>query len=318
MFNKKSIMFDSEIKIVRLLLEDTVNYTLSFLYEKDQKQGIITIKPLRPSRELLESIKKDQMSLSFENDIYSSHNVLIADEAEVSPTKQHPAHSTITNIYPATQRHIMKLDAEAANLDGKRMLVREDATKYENTTLPWILREELDWDGRLKWIKNIFSGEKEAELVIKRQKEYVILPDSKWSRDNVQMVYVLLLFTDLSLHSVRDLMTAHLPLLKEISTYIHSGSLFKDLSDAFGGCVASSKDTTETTPSFRAYFHYLPSYFQLHLHITHVDMGLWNAQVGQSILLEDLIDQLENGISLRDKTFHYYLSPTHPLHHLQQ
>lgn len=300
-------MFDGEIRLVRLLMEDTINYTLSFLFEKDQKEGIITIKPLRPTKDFLESITNDQIVVSNENDIYSYKNVI----------QNNVPHSTITTIYPATHRHISKMDLEAANLGGKRKLIREDYETYKNVVLPWILRDELDWNGRLKWIQNIFSGQKESDLVIKDVKDYIILPDSKWNRHNTETTYLLLLFKDISLHSIRDLNISHLSLLKEISSYIHSSSLFVDLMNS-GIVDTNNKQPIESlsSPSFRAYFHYLPSYFQLHLHITHVDMGLWNAQVGQSILLEDLIDLLETSNNFKERTMNYYLSPTHSIYHL--
>ena len=43
----------------------------------------------------------------------------------------------------------------------------------------------------------------------------------------------------------------------------------------------------------RFYIHYHPSYYHLHVHITHVKYDAPGCQVGRAILLDDVIDNLE-------------------------
>ena len=42
----------------------------------------------------------------------------------------------------------------------------------------------------------------------------------------------------------------------------------------------------------RAYFHYVPSYYHLHVHFTHVNYDAPGAVVGRAHLLNDVIDNL--------------------------
>lgn len=44
----------------------------------------------------------------------------------------------------------------------------------------------------------------------------------------------------------------------------------------------------------RAYLHYQPSYYQLHVHFTHLNFAAPRSSVGEAHLLEDVIDNLAN------------------------
>jgi len=44
--------------------------------------------------------------------------------------------------------------------------------------------------------------------------------------------------------------------------------------------------------SVRVYFHYVPSYFHLHVHFTHLNYDAPGTAVGKAHLLSDVIDNL--------------------------
>ncbi len=44
----------------------------------------------------------------------------------------------------------------------------------------------------------------------------------------------------------------------------------------------------------RTYLHYPPSYYHLHVHFTHLSYEAPKTTIGQSHLLEDVIDNIEN------------------------
>ena len=67
------------------------------------------------------------------------------------------------------------------------------------------------------WIKNILNGTSEQDRIIFQNEDTIILPDSKWSGENLESIYLLVLFRDESLRTIRDLATeAHLCLLKKL------------------------------------------------------------------------------------------------------
>ena len=47
-----------------------------------------------------------------------------------------------------------------------------------------------------------------------------------------------------------------------------------------------------TSSSVRVYFHYVPSYYHLHVHFTHVNYDTPGTVVGKAHLLYDVIDSL--------------------------
>ena len=44
----------------------------------------------------------------------------------------------------------------------------------------------------------------------------------------------------------------------------------------------------------RPYFHYLPSFYLLHLHVPHLSLRYSGAVVGRAHFLDDVIDNMEN------------------------
>ncbi|KAF9575274.1 hypothetical protein EC968_003626 [Mortierella alpina] len=82
------------------------------------------------------------------------------------------------------------------------------------------------------------------------------------------------------IRSLRDLRAEHLPLLKNIRDKI-----LALIPTQFPG-VASDE--------VRLFVHYHPSYYHFHVHITHVSATVAGSTVGQSHLLDTIIDNIEN------------------------
>ncbi|DBB15781.1 hypothetical protein WJX82_005294 [Trebouxia sp. C0006] len=97
------------------------------------------------------------------------------------------------------------------------------------------------------------------------------------------------------LRSLRDLKLEHVPLLKNIKQ-----KACKVINDKFG----------VTKQQIRAYIHYHPTYYHLHVHFIHVsvDVGAGMA-VGKAHLLDDVIDNLESCSSdyYKLRTLHFTL-----------
>ena len=59
----------------------------------------------------------------------------------------------------------------------------------------------------------------------------------------------------------------------------------------------------------KCYIHYQPSFYHLHVHITHVKHVARSSMVGRAHLLDDVIDNLENidGAYYQKRTMNYVL-----------
>jgi hypothetical protein len=102
---------------------------------------------------------------------------------------------------------------------------------------------------RQRWIFDLIAGRVST-------KETVFLDDPDWllvegCSYSGQLMRYLVIFKDLTLHTVRDLRQRHVHMLREVQRKVR----------AF---LATRHGPHEP---FRLYFHYLPSVFQLHLHV---------------------------------------------------
>jgi m7GpppX diphosphatase len=117
------------------------------------------------------------------------------------------------------------------------------------------------------------------DLIVFQDDKYVLLPDSKWDRKDMASMYVLAIVKQRNLRSLRDLRAEHLPLLRHIQ---------QESLDAIQKEYGSAANTV------RAYVHYLPSFWHLHIHfnaITCPRMG-GSLYAGKAILLDDVIDNI--------------------------
>ena len=124
------------------------------------------------------------------------------------------------------------------------------------------------------WIYSILSGEKEQENIIYQNELFLIEKDYKFNEGDIRTLYCLALPLQKDLKTVRDLRAEHLPLLKSI----REESL-----------KAIEAKWNVAPNQVRAYFHYLPTYYHLHVHFTHVDIKVDRAIVD----LDQAIDNIE-------------------------
>uniref|UniRef100_A0AAV1V5X7 m7GpppX diphosphatase n=1 Tax=Peronospora matthiolae TaxID=2874970 RepID=A0AAV1V5X7_9STRA len=197
------------------------------------------------------------------NDIYSS---FLGDVSrEVKPYK-------VNLIYPATERHVRK------HMDQSFHMVVETKEAYRMITKPFIKSIPAE---NIEWVYNILEHKSETERIIYEDTHpyngFVLLPDFKWSdQSKLESLYCLAIVHDRSLRSLRDLTGAHLKLLRNIRN-----ACLNILREKYG--VNAS--------SIRAYLHYQPTYYHLHVHFSHVKI-LQGTSSGKAVLLEDVINNL--------------------------
>jgi len=94
-----------------------------------------------------------------------------------------------------------------------------------------------------------------------------------------QDMYCLALVRRRDVRSLRDLTGEHLDLLQRMRQ-----DCLRLLSDRYN----------IPAHEIRAYFHYPPSYYHLHIHFTHLALDAPGRDVGRAHLLDDVIDNLRS------------------------
>ncbi|CAN0388210.1 unnamed protein product [Lampetra fluviatilis] len=176
-----------------------------------------------------------------------------------------------TVICPATPLHLLKYERREA------FLIEETDSDYRSTTLPFLQTSNFS----LQWVYNILDKKAEVERVVFEDPDpetgFVLLPDLKWDQKQTNELYLIAICHKRGLKSLRDLTGEHLPLLQNILTKTQAAVL-----DRYG--VAACR--------LRCYLHYQPSYYHLHVHVTHVGAEAPGGAVERAHLLGDVLRAL--------------------------
>ena len=107
----------------------------------------------------------------------------------------------------------------------------------------------------------------------------MLVKDWEFNDGDVETLYVLALPRQRDLRTIRDLKREHLPLLKSM----RDDSL-RAIEETYGVKACN----------VRAFFHYQPTYYHLHIHFVHTKMiKKVSCHVGRAVLLDDVIDNIE-------------------------
>lgn len=202
----------------------------------------------------------------------------------------------INLIYPASEAHIAKYRKHPLHI------VIETPEAYEKIVRPYIETQKGD---RLSWVRNILFHGQEAERVVFKNDDYILLPDMKWDGTTIDALYlVAIVFRD-DIASVRDLNKSHIPYLEAIKSSILENVPAK---------YPIPRD------QLRLYVHYQPSFYHFHIHVVnsnYTGMGQ-TILAGKAILLEEVIESLKllGKDGFAKKTITYGLSESHDLWNL--
>lgn len=169
-------------------------------------------------------------------------------------------------IYPATEKHILKFTQQALHL------ILETPEIYDKVTLPYLAKEQFSID----WVYNILEHKQEVDKIVYEDSDFMLLPDYKWNGQK-ESLYLLAITTDRTIKSIRDLNETHLQLLDNILTK----------------SLAAIKTKYDVQPSqIRAYFHYQPSFYHLHVHFTYLNYDAPGIHCDKSHLITSVIDNI--------------------------
>lgn len=279
-----------EFKYVRTLEEDPLTKKVVLLGQINARDAILTLEKSgfgdvsKPEDYLV------QVNEIASNDVYHWGKTVVKQDLAVNPGCKYNL------IYPATETHIQKYER------AMFYMIKETAEAYEQVVKPYI--ETMKGD-RLQWVKNILFHGAEADRVLFKNDDYIILPDMKWDGRDVNTLYCCCIVYDDTLSSIRDLNEGHIPFLKRIQD-----SILIELPRIFAKS-GLRKD------NLRLFFHYQPSYYHLHIHVVNSNFfGLANSMlVGKAVLLDDVIDNLKflGARGYKQKVINYQLKETHAL-----
>ncbi|QKF93699.1 hypothetical protein QKU48_gp0241 [Fadolivirus algeromassiliense] len=154
----------------------------------------------------------------------------------------------------------------------KRKRIIETPEMYYTKIYPQIINQDL------AWIDNIINGVKETETIVYSDENIVMIPDLKWSSKNIDDMYYLVIFKNKNLRSIRDLNQSYLPLLKKT----------KEI------CINKINELHSINSNqLRLYFHYHPSFWQLHLHINLITNPWHGASIDFAHLLTSVCMNIE-------------------------
>ncbi|KAL3990086.1 m7GpppX diphosphatase [Acanthocheilonema viteae] len=197
------------------------------------------------------------------NDIYS--NLILFPPEKFAGIKA-------TLINPCTEKHITKYR------DQKRYVIHETPDDYKSITLPYLEEHQFT----LKWIFNLLEHKAEVDRIIfddtDPQNGFVLALDIKWDGKNLENLYVLAIIRRKGIKSIRDLTVNDLPLLENISQKSYTA-----ITEKYG----------IDKHQIRAYFHYQPTFYHLHVHFIHVSYDAPASGVAMAYLLEDVINNIK-------------------------
>ncbi|KAG1669567.1 hypothetical protein FOA52_006340 [Chlamydomonas sp. UWO 241] len=257
-------------ELERVLYQDATTGNLGVVGRWDGQEGRAVVKLSRQHFDVAQlgsllGAGTTMGSMTFENDIYSKFSASVPS-----------AHAlvTIDVCHPCTDKHIAKAEEQEMHM------VSESAAQYASHTAPFVASMLAS---RLKWVYNILEKTAEAERLVFEDPDpetgFMLHPDLKWDQTTNNQLYCLALATRRGVPSLRSLTAEHLPLLRHIRE--RAGKAV----EAKYGVPASQ---------LRMFVHYPPSYYHLHVHVTHVKAAYGGSSaVGKAHLLDDIIENIE-------------------------
>lgn len=192
-------------------------------------------------------------------------------------------------IYPASEQHVAKYTKHPTHI------IAETPEAYKTVVKPYI---ETQLGDRIQWVRNILYNGTEAERVVFKNDDYIVLPDMKWDGTTIESLYLVsIVYREVS--SIRDLTRDDIPWLERIQE-----SLLKEIPAKYG--LARDR--------LRLYVHYQPSFYHFHIHVVNADYsGLGQTILaGKAILLGEVIENLKWS-PYSERTITYALSESHKL-----
>ena len=181
------------------------------------------------------------------------------------------------------------------------IIIKETKLDYQNIILPYI--NSILYDNT-KWINNIINDIHPIinynNNILYKNTKFVIVKDIVWQDDNYKNFYILAIPIKKIL-SIRELTIDDIPLLFEMERIIY------DISKQYG----INKN------NLYLFFHYQPSYYQLHLHACIINNQFLQNKYKRHYFLDDIINLLLlKDLKIKDLTLTYEISTNNIIYSL--
>jgi m7GpppX diphosphatase len=231
----------------------------TFIGKIDDKDIIISINPTTinhiDSKNIINNISENTSSIK----------VLVSNERYYKYTIEQINKIDFTVVYPALECDILKYCKD------NRGLYIETYDDYLKNIYPNIGKPVV-------WIDNILNHKFEHDLILYEDEDYVLMPDMKWNRINIDEMYCLAIVKDRSLMSIRNLSGKDISLLEKIRDIT-----LKVINEKYA------------IPKYKvkAYFHYPPSFYHLHIHFNMINYVQFGASCVAGHSLTSVISNLK-------------------------
>jgi hypothetical protein len=132
-------------------------------------------------------------------------------------------------------------------LKAEIIIFEESKEDYQKISLPYI---NSILEKNTRWINDLVFNKSEESIVLLRTDSYVICKDIIWKEESNSQFYILAIPTK-PIKTIRELTSVDIPLLEELKTK----------------CIQIAKTYGVPKEKLYMYFHYHPSYYQIHLHV---------------------------------------------------
>ena len=177
-------------------------------------------------------------------------------------------------VCPASDADVFKYTTQ------KRLTYSETPQFYQSVVEAWINRCIANNKPDHTWIDRILDGSKEADRVICSDPDpltgFVYVKNFNWDETSLGDLACLLIVRDKSLRTIRDLRAKHIPLLQKLLD-----TIYQKTSEVYG----------HDDSDLRVFFHYYPTFFQLHIHAMAITRAEFIA--AKCLSVKDVISNLE-------------------------
>ena len=184
---------------------------------------------------------------------------------------QYIIENTSISIYKNYSRELKKKMTESSYI-----IYKETEEKYIKRTKPYI--EKSISNGNIKWIYDILHHNSEKDRIIYQDDKFILMKDIVWSNEKKNDMYLLALPKIENLRTLRDLNSDSLDLLEHMKKTI--------------GSIVQKKFKIKENKMYM-FFHYLPSFFHLHLHICGLNNLNIEFKFGRHHLLDNVIQNIK-------------------------
>ena len=236
--NKNLELISDNTKYIKPLSSTNVDNEKSIVY----KIELTSYKNLKRTRTV------------YQNDRFSKYEV----EGEIN--------GTITEVKSATVDEVNGCDIY------NKKIVLETYEDYINNY------DKYSKTSDKEWVFNILTKKQDKESIIYEDEYFLMLPDMKWTDNNLKNLYYLVIVKRNDLCSLRNLTGKDVILLEHIQN-----KAFETIEQKLG----IKKD------KIRSYIHYRPSVWHLHIHFNHIDCTNATYTIDCSHQLTDIIQNLK-------------------------